>query len=486
MTTRGRYPQLNAQQCAQFLANPNINPVDPTKRLLPNKGPYNDFVRQCGQPRSGFQSPQIPAFSNTQYTGSQVGLGGLSSFVGFPGTQLNQSQSQSQSQFPQINLSGLSALGNPIGQATPTQLPQTGFNLSQLPQGTAQPSQFNLPQFGSQLPSVSPGRLPSAAPSQGAIISSLPQTGQPQFGSQLPSVSPGRLPSAPPSQGGIISSLPQTGQSQINLPQFTSQLPSVSFGQLPSATPSQGGVISNLPQTGQFGLPQTGQPQFGLPQTGQFGLPQTGQFGLPQTGQFGLPQTGQFGLPQTGQPQFGLPQTGQPRFGLPQTGQLTGISVSATPSQNLGAFAQGPSVNFPSLQPTPRPQISQRQVPPLSPGRVGRNILVVYHEPDSTILYLVPVDEETNDLVQDLLSINGLYRGRDVTDTEQDTIFENLEGDLIDYRIEDLLRLVNLNGVTIVDIGDVSGEEPGSPQEPNEFNALLNGLNLSNYSSDEE
>ena len=79
--------------------------------------------------------------------------------------------------------------------------------------------------------------------------------------------------------------------------------------------------------------------------------------------------------------------------------------------------------------------------------------------PQTTDLYLIPVGEETSELVPDLLSINGYYRGRDTITSDQELVFENLEGDIVNYKVQDLSRLVNLNSLTVIDVGDVSGEE---------------------------
>ena len=436
MAARGRYPQLTPQQCAQFLANPVVNPIDPTKKLLPGKGPYNAFVQQCGQPQTGgtqvgIQQLNIPGLSSGQF--SQVGQ--------FPQTNLGQLQV---GQFPQTGFGQL--------QFPQTGLPQTGLPQTGLPQTSL--GQFNLPQTG--LPQTGFGRL------------QFPQTGLPQTG--LPQIN---LPQTGLPQTG----LPQTGLGQIQLPQ-------VGTTQSGASTPQ-----TNLPQfnLSGLGLPQAGLPQFNLGGLPQIGLPQTGlpQFnlgGLPQTG---LPQAGlpQFNLPQAGLPQAGLGQFNLPQMGFPQTGlaSLSGSRPGQIPSGLPGVISgiNIGTISIPGIQSTQTSNLIQRQVPPLSPSRIGQNLLVVYHDPNSTGLYLIPVNEETTDLVQDLLTINGLYRGRHILNFDQESIFENLEGDLMTYKVEDPLRLVNLNGVTIVDIGNVEDEDLDDLTE------ALADLN-SGSSSDEE
>jgi hypothetical protein len=195
--------------------------------------------------------------------------------------------------------------------------------------------------------------------------------------------------------------------------------------------------ITNLPP------PTTGLPSLGLPPP-ITGLP---SLGLPPP-ITGLPNVG-FQSPTTGIPSFSLssPITNllpPPTTGLQPLAGLSSISITPVPSKM--PFAGIPSLALPA------------KVPTISPRSVGQNVIVIYHTSDSNDIYFIPVNDETAELVQDLLSINGLYRGKDRLTTDQDLIFENLEGDLIDYLIKDLRRLVNLNGVTIINIGDDAEE----------------------------
>jgi hypothetical protein len=223
-------------------------------------------------------------------------------------------------------------------------------------------------------------------------------------------------------------------------PQQQPFIPQQSFGSMtptrPQGQQSPFGLPSSKPQQQPFG----GQVQPFLPQQQPFGG-QVQPF-LPQQQPFGLPQQ------QFQQPPFGLPQ--QQFQAPPRTGYTTGISVS--------------QVFVPPVITQPKPVYVQPQVPNLLVDKetIGDKVLVLYHSGSSTDIYLIPLNEETVDLIQDILTINGLYKGRDILNPDQEAVFENLEGDLINYQVTDPLKLVNLNGVTIVNVGDVEFSLPTS------------------------
>jgi hypothetical protein len=384
-----KFPILTTEQCALFRANPALDPTDPSrkKKLTANKGPYLDYLRQCGQAQP------------TQYGMQPMYIPGLPQQPQQPFGQ------QSQQPFGQHPFGQQPFGQQPFGQQ-PQQSQQTAIGFPQ--QGT-----FPVPNIQNLPPQPSFG-----LPQQNAVSKPIGLPQQP-FG----------LPQQPFGLPQQTIGLPQQ---PFGLPQQTIGLPQQTIG-----LPQQNGVSKP------FGLPQ--QP-FGLPQQ-PFGLPQQNAvskpFGLPQQ-PFGLPQPS-FGLPQQtiGLPQqtIGLPQ---PSFGLPQP-SFVGLPSGTISGINVGT--------------TGVPTLTQRQVPPLSPGRIGQNLLVIYSTLDSTDLYLITVNAENSDLIADILSINTFFKGRDILNEHQREVFDNLDADLAEFIITDPLRLVNLNGVTVVNIGESNNND---------------------------
>ena len=66
---------------------------------------------------------------------------------------------------------------------------------------------------------------------------------------------------------------------------------------------------------------------------------------------------------------------------------------------------------------------------------LGPSVLVVFHRPDDTELFIVPRNQDTNDLIENLMSIDNTVQGANNLTADQRDIYDNIENDLSEYTV---------------------------------------------------
>ena len=235
---------------------------------------------------------------------------------------------------------------------------------------------------------------------------------------------------------------------------------------LPLQAPTMGGPFvsfqqppASLPGLQPFQLPSTVPGQMGLPPLGQMGLPPLGPIGLPPPGPIGLPSGPITTLPTwTGQPQ---PQMYQPQIYAPTPGFITGIQMGAPVSVQTQPKAPAIKALVGEMKAI---AIKPEQAEGLKTIPIGPSILVVFHHPKRTDLYVVERIAENQELINDLSTINGLSSDNPNLTDDQSQTFETIESDLSEYFVGKSigpLNNTNITNVVTLSTGEEEEEEEG-------------------------